>query len=343
MVDLRGEIGFTTSNQQGAMKHRPLTEEEQPRFVGFPTFLQLPHVRGTEGLDVAVVGLPFDTGSTYRVGARFAPAAIRAASQTLHAYNPATGVDLAEALSAADYGDLPVVPGATEPSHRLLTAGLEPLYRAGVRVVALGGDHSVTLPHLRAAAAVHGTLALVQFDSHSDLWDEFWGERVNHGTVVRRAVEEGLIDPRVSVQVGLRGTLSSREEEALSEELGFAAIPAAELRRHPDSLAEAARAIHRRVGGRRAFITFDMDFLDPAFAPGTGTPEVGGFASWEALALLRGLAGLDIVGGDVVEVVPAYDPGGVTALAAARVTYEILGLLALARGGGCDERRRRRG
>ncbi|BAS27925.1 agmatinase [Limnochorda pilosa] len=310
------------------MKYRPVTEEMQPRFVGLQTFMQMPHNRQTDGVDVAIVGLPFDTGGTYRVGARFGPAAIRAASQMLHPYNPATGVDLTERLSAVDYGDLRVVPGAVERSHALLADGLEPLHRNGLRVIGLGGDHSVSLPHLQAAASVHGPLALIQFDSHSDLWDEFWGERRNHGTVIRRALEEGFIDPSASIQVGLRGSLSNRAESAFSREFGFAVLSTADLRHRPGALREAPRKIRERVGERRSFVTFDVDFVDPAFAPGTGTPEVGGFSSWETLELLRGLSGIEFVGFDVVEVIPAYDHASITALLAATVVHEMLGLVA---------------
>lgn len=309
--------------------YQPPDALEFPRFAGIRTFMRLPHVSTAEGVDVAIVGLPFDTGATFRVGARFGPEAIRSASVLLRPYHPFLGVHLFEHLSIIDYGDAPVAPGFIEDSLRRIADFLTPLTTAGVIPIGLGGDHSVLLGELRAVAAAYGPVALVQFDSHPDTWDAYFGHRYTHGTVVRRAAEEGLIRPEHSIQVGLRGPLYGPADWQAARDLGLEILSAAEVRAL--GLDAVVRRILRRVGDHPTFLSVDIDFFDPAYAPGTGTPEVGGFASWEGLALLRGLAGLPVVGADVVEVLPAYDPGGITALLAANVVYEVLALLAVRR------------
>jgi agmatinase len=296
-----------------------------PRFSGVRTFARLPHVTDLDGVDAAAVGIPFDTATSFRPGARFGPEAIRSASALLRPYLPAWELDLVEALSMADLGDVPVAPGDTVETYRRVEAALAPIVEAGVFTVGLGGDHAITLAELRVLAQRHGPLALVQLDSHGDTWDEYFGQRYFHGTTFRRAAEEGLLDTAASVQAGLRGPVYGPGDLDVSRELGFSVLPVDELRQvGPSGFGERVRAL---VGGRPVFLSFDVDFLDPAFAPGTGTPEVGGFTTHEALAFLRALRGIRLAGADVVEVAPAYDgPGQVTALAAANVGWELLAL-----------------
>lgn len=311
--------------------HRPLDAREMPRFAGVRTFMRAPHTTDLTGVDAAVYGIPFDTATTYRTGTRFGPEGIRSASVLLRPYNPALEVNVVEALSIVDYGDLPVSPGDTQRTYGQVEEALAPLVEAGVFPLALGGDHSVTLAELRVLAGRHGPLALLQLDAHGDTWDEYFGQRYFHGTTFLRAVEEKLIDPAASVQAGLRGSLFEDGDLESARELGFAVVTCDQLRTlGPGGYASLAR---ERIGRRSVFISFDVDVLDPAFAPGTGTPEVGGLSTAEALGLLRALRGIDLVGADVVEVSPPYDgPGQQTALAAANVAYELLGLRALAQG-----------
>ena len=294
--------------------------------------MRLPNVRDLENSDVAIVGAPFDTGATFRAGARFGPEGIRSASHLLRRYNASLDVVIFDHLSVIDYGDVPVVPGYIEESYRRIAEGLEPVHEAGVVPIVLGGDHSIALPELRAAAAVHGPLALVQFDSHPDTWDAYFGERHTHGTPFRRAVEEGLLRPESSIQIGMRGSIYDRGDWEAARELGFDLVSTDTVRKL--GIDETIARIRERVGDAKTYISFDVDFVDPAFAPGTGTPEIGGFTSREAQEFVRGLAGLDLVGCDVVEVYPAYDPAQITALLAANVAHEFLGLIALKRKNG---------
>jgi agmatinase len=309
--------------------HRPLDAMQMPRFAGIRTFMRAPHTTDLAGVDAAVYGIPFDTATSYRTGARFGPEAIRSASALLRPYNPALEVDVVETLSIVDYGDLPVSPGDTERTYGQVEEALAPLVEAGVFPLALGGDHSVTLAELRVLAGRQGPLALIQFDAHGDTWDEYFGQRFFHGTTFKRAVEEGLIDPAVSVQAGLRGSLYGAEDLESAREAGFALLPCDQLRTLGPG--GCASLIAGRVGRRPVFLSFDIDVLDPAFAPGTGTPEVGGLSTAEALAFVRALRGIDLAGADVVEVSPQYDgPGQQTAMAAANIAYEILSLRAVA-------------
>ena len=313
------------------MHHRPLDARLIPRFAGIRTFMRAPHTTDLAGVDAAVYGIPFDTATSFRTGPRFGPEAIRSASALLRPYNPALGVDVVEALSIVDYGDVPVSPGDTERTYGQVEEALAPLVDAGVFPLALGGDHSVTLAELRVLARRHGPLALIQLDAHGDTWDEYFGQRFFHGTTFKRALEEKLIDPAASVQAGLRGSLYDAEDLDSARALGFAVLPCDKLRDFGSgSFASLAR---ERIGRRPVFLSFDIDVLDPAFAPGTGTPEVGGLSTAEALSILRALSGINLVGADVVEVSPPYDgPGQPTALAAANVAYELLSLRALAQG-----------
>ena len=291
--------------------------------------MRLPNTQDLENSDVAIVGAPFDTGATFRVGARFGPEGIRSASHLLRRYNPSLDVVIFEHLSVIDYGDVPVVPGYIEQSYRKIAEGLEPIHRAGVIPIVLGGDHSIALPELRAAAAVHGALALVQFDSHPDTWDAYFGEKHTHGTPFRRAVEEGLLLPERSIQVGMRGSIFDSGDWNDARELGFELISTDEIREL--GIEETIARIRERVGDAKVFVSFDVDFVDPAFAPGTGTPEIGGFTSREAQEFVRALAGINTVGFDVVEVYPQYDPAQITTLLAANVAHEFLSLIALGR------------
>ncbi len=310
-------------------RYGPPDAFETPRFSGPRTFMRLPHVKDLGEVDVAVVGIPSDGAQVFRSGSRFGPEAIRSASVMLRNYNPILDVDVCERLSLVDYGDVPTVPGSTADSLERSAAALAEVAAAGVVTLGLGGDHTVLLAELRALSAVHGPLALVQLDAHHDVWDEYFGQKLFHGSVVRRAVEEGLIDPARSVQAGMRGSLTGKGDAALPVELGFDALSSEELA----ALGPAAFSdrVRTRVGDAPCFLTFDVDFVDPAFAPGTGTPEVGGPSSREALAYVRALTGLHFRGFDCVEVSPPYDPAGVTAFLAANACFEMLSLLALRR------------
>ena len=293
--------------------------------------MRAPHVTDLTGVDAAVYGIPFDTATSYRTGARFGPEAIRSASALIRPFHPVLGVNVVEALSIVDYGDLPVSPGDTERTYGQVQQGLEPLVEAGVFPAALGGDHSVTLAELRVLAKRHGPLALVQFDAHADTWEEYFGQKHFHGTTFKRAVEEGLVDPAASVQAGMRGSVYAASDLGTARELGFTVIESEELRALG---ADRYGALVRdKVGARPVFVSFDIDFLDPAFAPGTGTPEIAGFSTADAVGFLRALRGIDLVGCDLVEVCPAYDgPGQPTALAAANVVFELLTLRAVSLG-----------
>ena len=308
-------------------RYGPPDAFETPRFSGPRTFMRLPHVRDLDGVDVAIVGIPTDGAVVYRSGARFGPEGIRSASVMLRNYNPLLGVDVVDRLSLVDYGDAPTVPGSTADSLARSAEALEEIVRAGVTTLCLGGDHTVLLAELRALAAVHGPVALIQLDSHHDLWDEYFGQKLFHGSVVRRSVEEGLVDPARSIQAGLRGSLTEAADADLPGQFGLEALSYEELAAlGPGGFSQRVRD---RVGDGPCFLSFDIDFVDPAFAPATGTPEVGGPSSREALTYVRSLAGLDFRGFDCVEVAPPYDPAAVTAFVAANACFEMLSLLAL--------------
>jgi agmatinase len=309
--------------------YRPLDAQVIPRFAGVRTFMRSPHVTDLQGVDAAVFGIPFDTATSYRTGARFGPEAIRSASALLRPYHPVLAVNVVESLSVVDYGDSPVSPGNIERTYSQVEETMAPLVEAGVFPLALGGDHSITLAELRALVHRHGPLCLVQLDAHADTWDEYFGQKYFHGSTFKRAVEEELLDAGRSVQAGMRGSNYGAEDIGDAKGLGFTVVQSEELR---ELGAEAyAALVKENVGERPVFLSFDIDFLDPAFAPGTGTPEVAGFSTAEALAFLRALRGINLVGADVVEVSPGYDgPGQQTALAAANVAYELLALRALA-------------
>jgi agmatinase len=313
-------------------QYRPLDAMVYPRFSGIRTFMRLPYVTDLEGVDFAVVGVPFDTGGTFRVGARFGPEGIRNQSMLLRTYNPALKVPIFDICAGIDYGDLSVTPGYLPESHKQIEQGAATVFASSATPIFLGGDHSVSLPLLRAAAARYGPVALVHFDSHSDLWSGYFGGKDTHGTPFRRACEEGLIDTARSTQAGLRGSLYDEADAQITEELGFQLITGPEM--HEIGMKETVRRIRERVGSGPAYLTFDIDFVDPAYAPGTGTPEVGGFTSVQCQQLIRGLVGVNFIGFDLVEVMPPYDSeGGVTCLLAANLVYEFISLIALLRRG----------
>lgn len=306
--------------------HQPPDASQAPRFTGPRTFGRLPHATELSGVDVAIYGMPWDGSTSFRSGARYGPEAVRSMSSLLRPYNPVAQVLVFGALSAIDYGDAPTVPGYIEDTLTRIEDFVSTLVERGVVGIGIGGDHSVTLAELRALARRHGPLGLVQLDSHTDLWDLYFGQPLSHGTVFRRAIEEGIIEPGRVIQGGMRGSLYAASDVEVPRELGVEAVPWAELATlTPSEFAERAR---RRIGTGPAFLTFDVDFVDPAFCPGTGTPEVGGPTSHEALGYLRALTGIEFVGYDVVEVAPQYDPSQITALFAANVMYEMLSLIA---------------
>ncbi len=311
-------------------KYVPIDAMVHPRFAGIKSFMRLPHITALDGdVDFAIVGVPFDTGGTFRVGARFGPGGVREHSMLLRPYNPALNISIFEYCSGVDYGDLQVIPGYLPDSHDLIKEQAVAIQKAEVTPIFIGGDHSISLPLLRAAHAIHGPLALVHFDAHSDLWDSYYGGKDTHGTPFRRAVEEGLLNLGHSIQIGLRGPLYGPSDYELSEKLGLALIDGPRL--HQIGMEVALKEIRQRVGGVPAYLSFDIDFVDPAFAPGTGTPEVGGFTGYQAIQLVRGLQGLDFRTFDLVEVMPPYDSGNITSLLADNIIYEFISLIALSK------------
>ena len=310
-------------------RYTPADSLESPRFTGPSMFARLPNIRTLDEVDLAIVGVPFDTGVTYRVGGRFGPNAVRAASVMLRPYNANLDVKPFDILSCVDYGDVAIVPGYTERSYAAIEEAVAPIVDAGVVPLLIGGDHACTLPHLRATRS-RGPVAVIDFDSHTDAWDSYFGEKYNHGTWMRRAIEEGLVDVGHSIEVGLRGSLyDAGDWTSLRTELGLEYLTTEDVLARGRSA--TAAGLRERVGDSPAFISFDIDVVDPAFAPGTGTPEPGGLSAHDALAIVRLLTGIDFVGFDVVEVIPAYDPAGQTAFLAANLAYEMLSLVALRR------------
>ena len=310
--------------------YEPWDALETPRFTGPRTYARLPYVKNLEGVEAAVFGMPWDGGASFRSGTRFGPEGVRSASGMIRTYNPVQKVQVFGALSSIDYGDSPTAPGYIEATLEKIADFVKPLAQANVVSVGIGGDHSVTLAELRAIASVHGPLGLIHLDSHTDLWDSYNGHPYSHGTMFRRAIEEGVVDPARMLQAGMRGSLYGELDEGIPESLGVEMIPWIELAEMaPADLAARTAA---RLGEGPAFLSVDVDFVDAAFCPGTGTPEVGGPTSFEALSFVRALGGLPFVAFDVVEVSPPYDgPGQVTALFAANLIFEMLSMVALAR------------
>lgn len=302
--------------------HKPLSGNVMPRFGGIATMMRLPHLMSAEGLDVAFVGVPLDIGTSNRSGARFGPRAIRAESPLLRPCNMGTGDSPFERLRVADLGDVAVNPYNLRDSVRRIESYYEALLAHGCIPLTLGGDHTIALPILRAVARRHGPVALVHVDAHADVNDTMFGEKIAHGTPFRRAVEEGLLTCDKVFQIGLRGTGYTSDEFEWGVSKGFHVFPAAQCWGRP--MDETVAQIRAQVGDHPLYISFDIDGLDPAYAPGTGTPEIAGLSTAQALQLIRGCAGMNIVGADVVEVSPPFDSGGVTALTAANLAFELL-------------------
>src|SRR4051812_45676224 len=314
------------------MHYGPPDASKSPRYTGLRTYARCPAATDWPNADVAVVGVPFDTATSFRSGPRFGPAAIREASLLLRPWHPGLEVDVFGALSVIDGGDLDVTPGNAERTTAQIADGLGPVIDGGATPLVLGGDHSIVLGELRAHARKHGPVAVVLLDAHADTWDQYYGERYFHGTPFRRALEEGLIDPSRSLLAGMRGPLYAAADLDEPRSWGFEIVPCEELRTwSPDQYGARVR---ERIGDGPVYLSFDIDVLDPAFAPGTGTPEVAGLLPHEAIAFLRALAGVRFAGFDVVEVSPPYDgPGQVTALNGASVAFECLALCAVAAAG----------
>jgi agmatinase len=294
-----------------------------PRFAGPATFARLPTLEQVGRAAVAIIGAPFDSGVVYRPGARFGPAAIRAGSKLLRPYNAWTGSLPFNSRQVADAGDIACTPFSIDQAIGEIERAATATYARADHLITLGGDHTVALPLLRAAANQFGPLALVHFDAHLDTWDTYFGgARYTHGTPFRRAAEEGLLDLTRAVHVGTRGPQFSDDDIASDARLGFHLVDGRAI--DEQGAAGVAAEVRRRVGEAAVYVSFDIDLLDPAFAPGTGTPEAGGWSSREAIAVIRALKGIRLVGGDMVEVAPAYDHAEITAIAAAHITYELL-------------------
>jgi agmatinase len=289
--------------------------------------MKLPHVQDLEGVDVAIVGLPFDTGASYRAGARFGPSGIREISMLLRPANTYHKINPFHYCSVIDYGDLPLIPGEIHDCYQIIKEYYIKFARQRVIPIGLGGDHSITLGELRGLAEVYGPLSLVHFDAHGDTWDNYWGKKYTHGTPFKRATEEGIIEPSRSIQIGLRGTSYGAEDLDEAKEMGFKILTADDV--HQLKAKQLSEEISKTIGTNPTFLTFDIDFFDPAYAPGTGTPEPGGFSSYVGLNFVRNLPDLDYKGFDLVEVLPALDCSEITAQLGAAVIYEFITKVAL--------------
>ncbi|USK75807.1 agmatinase [Peribacillus frigoritolerans] len=320
-------------------KYQPKDSFKSPRFCGVRTFMRLPFVeRIDENMDFVITGIPFDSGQSFRTGARFGPEAIRDFSILLRPYNPEQDINIFDYISGIDYGDVPIIPGYISETYKKIEEELTPVIEKGIIPISLGGDHSITLGELRAIVKKHGPVALLQFDAHSDTWDSYFDQKYNHGTVFRRAIEEGLIDVSRSLQIGMRGGLYGPEDLQDARDLGLEVYTTNDYKRI--GVEKMLRVIYERVANGPVFLSFDIDFLDPVYAPGTGTPEVSGASIDDALALVRGLTNIDFVGFDLVEVLPSYDHGQITAAAAANIVYEFITLIALAKKGKMEKKER---
>jgi len=305
----------------------PVDATQYPRFAGAATFARLPRLDEVSRADVAVVGVPFDSGVSYRPGARFGPAHVRQASRLLRPYNPALDVEPFGAQQVVDAGDIACNPFDIAAAISQIEEAATALTESDTRLLILGGDHTIALPLLRTMAARHGAVAVLHFDAHLDTWDTYFGAPYTHGTPFRRASEEGLIDIDHSMHVGIRGPLYAASDLLESERLGFATISCADV--ELQGLGDALDQIRDRLGAAPVYVSVDIDVLDPAHAPGTGTPEAGGLTSRELLAMLRSLADLEVVSADIVEVAPAYDHAELTGIAAAHAAYELLSVMSL--------------
>jgi agmatinase len=313
-------------------KPDPDINDFQEPFSGIPTFMRQPVSRDLEAVDAAVVGIPFDSGTSHRSGARFGPRKIREASLSLWGFNAVLGIAPAKELKMVDYGDIDVIPVDIRVTMETITSEISTILSQETLPISLGGDHSITLPLLRAHAAQFGPLAVIHFDSHPDTWNSEFGDHpYSHGTPFRRALEEQLIDPQAYLQIGIRGPVSDSFDLDEARDLGAQIITINEA--FELGIPAVIKKVHDVVGLKPAYVSLDIDSIDPAFAPGTGTPEVGGFTSYQMLQLVRGLQGLKLVGFDLVEVSPPYDHGDITAILAANLVFEFLSIIALAKRG----------
>ncbi|TDQ02289.1 MULTISPECIES: agmatinase [unclassified Leifsonia] len=305
----------------------PIDSSRTPRFTGRDGFARLPRLDQVEQADIVVAGIPFDSGVSYRPGARFGPNHIREASRLLRPYNPALNVSPFEISQVADAGDIAVNPFNIEEAIETVQQAALDLTTDGALLLTLGGDHTISLPLLRAAATRHGPVALLHFDAHLDTWDTYFGAEFTHGTPFRRAFEEGVIDSEALSHVGTRGPLYGKRDLEDDRRFGFGIVTSSDVLHQ--GVHEVTAKLRDRIGNRPLYVSIDVDVLDPAHAPGTGTPEAGGMTSRELLEILRGLRGLNLVGADVVEVAPAYDHAEITGVAAAHLAYDLVSLLAL--------------
>ncbi|WP_328529894.1 agmatinase [Nocardioides sp. NBC_00368] len=305
----------------------PIDASKNPRYAGFATFARLPRLDQVKHADIAVVGVPFDTGVSYRPGARFGPAHVRESSRLLRPYNPALDVAPFDSAQVVDAGDIAANPFHIDEAIDTVHASALDLTADGARLVTIGGDHTIALPLLRAAAEQHGPVALIHFDAHLDTWDTYFGAEYTHGTPFRRAVEEGILDTEALSHVGTRGPLYGKKDLEDDRRFGFGIVTSSDVFRQ--GVDEVVDKLRQRVGNRPVYVSVDIDVLDPAHAPGTGTPEAGGLTSRELLEILRGFAGLNLIGADVVEVAPAYDHAELTGVAASHVAYDLVSLLAM--------------
>jgi len=303
----------------------PQSGNAMPRFGGIATMMRLPSRATAEGLDACFVGVPLDIGTSNRSGARFGPRAIRAESSLLRPCNLSTGAAPFECLTVADLGDVAINTFHLQGSIEIIESAFGEIVAHECRPLAMGGDHTISLPILRSLVRHHGRLGLVHVDAHADVNDRMFGELITHGTWIRRAVEEGLLEQRRVVQLGLRGTGYTSEDLDWPRRQGFRVVPAEECWHR--SLAPLMEEVREQLGAGPVYLSFDIDALDPAFAPGTGTPEIGGLSTSQALEVVRGCQGLDLIGADLVEVSPLYDTTGSTALVAANLLFEMLCVL----------------
>lgn len=307
------------------MSEQDLAAMQRPRYTGLPTFMRTPYRESAEGLDIALVGVPYDGGVTNRPGARHGPREIRNQSTMMRTVNQATGISPYELCAIADIGDAAVDrPFALENAHAFILSYYETLASTGAVPLTAGGDHSITLPILRVLGRER-PVGLIQIDAHCDTGDDYLGSRFHHGSPFSRAVEEGVLDPKRTVQIGIRGGINGRDQWAFSYEHGMRVIEMHEV--HAMGLEAVIAEARQVVGDGPTYLTFDIDGVDPAYAPGTGTPEIGGFTSLEAQLLVRGMSGVNLIGADVVEVAPPYDLSGITALTGATIMFEILCIL----------------
>lgn len=305
----------------------PVDASIVPRFVGPATFARLPHRDQVARADVVVVGVPFDSGVSYRPGARFGPTHVRECSRLLRPYHAGLDVSPFDVVQVVDAGDMSVSPFNIDQAVEVIEGAAHELAADGAKLVTIGGDHTITLPLLRATAAKHGPVALVHFDAHLDTLDAQFGARYTHGTPFRRAVEEGILDTEALSHVGTRGTLYGKKDLEEDRRFKFGILTSADV--YHQGVREVVDKLRQRVDSRPVYVSIDIDVLDPAYAPGTGTPEAGGMTSRELLEILRGLRGLNLVGADVVEVSPPYDHADITGVAASCITYDLVSLLAL--------------